>query len=239
MAMKSKVFAVHSLLSLPVFLMATASCGNAPSESGVGTVSEADSFLIGFQSAMWGANCVDRSHTYANIFSIVSGTYSGLEILRTPQWSFYAGFSGGPPQGSPPDPHPGCDKNLIINYNCSDTFSGYAYIPPEANNHWSPVMDCTNRYYGSWGTINVTSANYGTASHYIPVMNPVNGVRSHCQGFYTCNGFVEYKLWGDPAVGSDKKLWGTYTCSLDPNQTVHSFLVSAEANHKPYTLSCL
>ena len=237
MSIKSKLSVARSAISLLILLGATTNCGNAPSEPASGSVSEAYNFNIGFQKAMWGANCVDSSHTYADITIIVNSIYSTEGAPVT--WQYWAGIGGGPPNGQPADPHYGCDKSLIIDYNCSSAFAGYVVTPPEAVNHWSPVMDCSNRNYSAWGSVNVTSAYYGTSSHYISVMDQDNGVRTHCQGFYQCTGYVEYKLWGDPAVGSGKKLWGTYTCSLDPNQTVHSFLVNQEANHQPYTLSCL
>jgi len=221
--------ALRSVILLAV-IGATTNCGG-PVEETIGETSQAViTTFISRQNILWGTNCIDGSHTYADVTARNPWSASAYAATFRPD-NLYPEYG---------DPHVGCDKNIIINYKCSDVFSGSTIDAAEANNRVSPPMSCYNLIYNNSGKglVVVDSAKYGRVGHtQFDALYGANGVKNHCDNFISCQGFFENKMaGGDPEVGADKPLTIKYHCSNVATQ--YTVTVAGEANHKTYMLTC-
>ena len=224
-----------SVLGAGGILVGLTNCGGT---SGEGTPVSIEEPIIGAatnpqivpQEAWFGPSCIGSSHP-ASPLNILSNVQAVV-----PGWSatFYTA-------SGLPDPAVGCNKNLLINFSCSNFLASFGYHAPEANNT-KTLMDCTNTGTPDLGFISVTSAIYGIPGHIISVLNGRNGVGTHCNGFGACRYFMEYKFFGDPSPGSTKSLTISYTCikfgSVQIARTSPPVPISGEANHREFDLSC-
>jgi len=207
-------------------VLASTACGGVPDEQ-TGQTSEAlNGLVMTVQHGWWGLN---RAH-WLSITDAAAGQLDGRAAN-----SFWA--TGYPFNDPSQDPDPGQDKDVRINYQCSNVARKVAYIPPEANGHQALgeyYPQCTELPASAPTTLTIDSAFY--AANCGHSRNVTGNIGGECNGFGMCQYWVDYRQWGitDPAPGCDKNLLVNYHCG----STALSHNFTGERQNRKVEVSC-